>query len=276
MSKTTEEIFAAFHTIAPYLPSFFDEDVNIVLADREQHLLFLQNPNLPSPNKVGDPILKGTSIYEALQQEKAVTLKIGKDIFGFAVRGTGIPLKDGDGNVIGAIGIARSLKQQDQISEISQNVSAALQQISAGISTITTGVQDTAGMSKSILEKIGMTHSETKNSDSILNVIQNIASQTNLLGLNAAIEAARAGEQGRGFSVVAEEIRKLSVSSTASIKQVGETIKKIQDHVQEVAAEIANENITFQEQAAALQQITASIEELSATAAILEKIAQNY
>lgn len=276
MSKTTEEIFKAFHAIAPYLPSFFDEDATIVLTGREQHVLIVQNPNLPSPHKAGDPIRKGTAIYEALQQGKVVTMKIGKEVFGFAVRGTGIPLIDGDGNVIGAIGIARSLKKQDQICEISQNVSAALQQISAGIGTITTGVQDTAVMSKSILTKIDMTHNETKNSDSILNVIQNIASQTNLLGLNAAIEAARAGEQGRGFSVVAEEIRKLSVSSTASIRQVGETIKKIQDHVQEVAAEIANENLTFQEQAAALQQITASIEELSATAALLEKIAQNY
>ncbi len=112
-----------------------------------------------------------------------------------------------------------------QTGKVSQHSAEAVQELAQGIDRISSEVERLAGT-------LGTLGDRSREMNSIIGAIREIADQTNLLALNAAIEAARAGESGRGFAVVADEVRKLAERTSKATVEIGRLIEVTHGDIQ--------------------------------------------
>lgn len=267
------EIINSFYNIIPLLPQIFDDGITAFLTDTEKFLCIVNTPGLRVGFEPGQPIPSGGVAPDVLRTGKLVKKEIPAEVSGVPFLATGLPIKNDAGIVEGVFVLGTSLSKKKELQSMSLSLSIATSQITEAINEISSGLQNVVGMNTEIINMVEEADENTKYTNEILKLVKNISLQTNLLGFNASIESARAGALGRGFAVVAEEIRKLSQSTSESVANIEDVLKKTVNSIKQINTQVNESDAVFQTQAAALEEIAATMTELNSTANALKKYA---
>ncbi|MCR5495043.1 MAG: HAMP domain-containing protein [Treponema sp.] len=230
-------------------------------------------------NSKNDLLLAGESLSACSQDTSASITEIISNI-----ESMGHQIENQSNSVSGTAGavnqIASNIESlnnmiENQTSAVTQ-ASAAVEQMIGNIHSVDNSVTKMVAMFEDLEQKvvtgvkkqddvndrIKVIDSESKALQEANAVISSIAEQTNLLAMNAAIEAAHAGEAGKGFSVVADEIRKLSETSSSQSKTIGDQLKTISESIEGIVTASMSAKESFAEVSEGIEDTTHLVHEI--------------
>lgn len=249
-------------------------DCCVMISDKDGVIVnFVQPKGFTMNVSLGAKVSSSGSIGECLTTRKEVKKTLPKELYGIPIKAISVPIFE-DNQLIGVLATATSLETQEALQNAAQTIAATTEEITATTEEVASSASILASNLTNLKEVGELVLNEIQKTDNILKFVSDVSANSNLLGLNAAIEAARAGEHGRGFAVVAVEIRKMADSSSQSVKDIKEILQSIQTAAAKTVTIVGETTILGEKQAAATEEISASMEQLASSALHIEKIAE--
>lgn len=215
------------------------------------------------------------NLWDGLRQGRASQEKIvrvSKDGRKLTLEATYMPVIE-NGNVEAVVKIATDItKREAVLQQSTAELMAMVEEMTANTDRVLEASKLIANhMSKLNSESEAVTD-QVKRIQSVTTIVKEIASQSHMLGLNAAIEAARAGEHGRGFEVVANEVRKMASTSNESadtisgqLTEIAKSVSLMMRSMEEITEQISNNSRAIEELKTAYHQVAMTTKRLAAS-----------
>lgn len=274
MSEPT--ILDCFVRISEHIPKMMHGKIGVIISNLDEVVASIPLPGLPSRIAVGEKLTNSKSaLRQALDQRKRIVVQVGSEVAGIPFMAVATPIVDERGVIVGAISIQESMENYTTLQGSADHLAKSAETLCASIGVALKQAESMAENSTHLTGLMAQTAGSIKETDDIVQFIHNVASQTNLLGLNAAIEAARAGEAGRGFGVVAEEIRKLAQSCSESANNIMQTLNNIRGTTTTATASVTQIDTATTSQTDIIKKLYSQSQELTAISQNLSALSAN-
>ncbi|NPV91245.1 MAG: chemotaxis protein [Firmicutes bacterium] len=276
MVHKQHRVTQAFPDIAEPLANSFPDGALVNICDQERVLMRQASDKFDMPEvQVGTVLSDSGLARHAMRSHQVMVKDIDAEVYGIACRCISIPLYDPDDKyIVGTFDINLSRQMAVELRGMAVKLSANIQEIASVMEEVAASAGEVSINESRLADQVEEVALISSEINEVLDFIKNVADQTKMLGLNAAIEAARVGEHGRGFGVVAEEIRKLSDQSKETADRIRNLIRAIDNKIELIRQTSEGTLKQGQEQAAATEEVTASVMEMAQMAEKLAETAQ--